>query len=79
MIPESLRHTGGMDQADLRARLVETEERIERIGIRFTAGYGTDSDRANWLAWLRHLEARRSQLLAELAALAALKDVRPSD
>ena len=57
-----------MDEAALRARLIEVEERIDRIGIRFTAGYGSDSDRDGWLNWLRELEAKRAELLAQLAA-----------
>jgi hypothetical protein len=58
-----------MDETDdeLRLRLAEVEERIERAGIRFTAGYGSDADREGWLAWLRELEAKRAALRAELA------------
>ncbi len=56
------------DELDLRRRLAEVEERIDRIGKRFTAGYGSDADRDGWLAWLRELEARRAAILAALAA-----------
>jgi hypothetical protein len=55
------------DETDLRQRLVEVDERIDRIGKRFTAGYGSDADRDGWLVWLRELEAKRAALLAELA------------
>ncbi len=53
---------------DLRQRLAEVEERIDRIGKRFTAGYGSDADRDTWLAWLRELEARRGAIVEALAA-----------
>jgi hypothetical protein len=52
--------------AGLRARLVETEERLDRIGRRMTAGYGSDSDREGWLLWLRQLTAERDRLRREL-------------
>lgn len=52
---------------DLRQRLAEVEERIERAGIRFTAGYGSDADRESWLAWLQQLEVKRAELRAALA------------
>ena len=54
-------------EAALRQRLAEVDERIDRIGKRFTAGYGSDADRAGWLIWLRELEARRETILAALA------------
>lgn len=53
-------------EAELRQRLAEVDERIDRIGKRFTAGYGSDADRDGWLGWLRELEARRAAILAEL-------------
>jgi len=56
---------------DLRQRLAEVDERIDRIGKRFAAGYGSDADRAGWLAWLRDLETRRAELLATLAEIDA--------
>lgn len=56
----------GQDEAALRQRLAEVEERIDRIGRRFAAGYGSDADRDGWLAWLRELEARRVALVAAL-------------
>lgn len=52
----------------LRARLVEVEERLDRIGKRMTAGYGSDSDRDGWLLWLRQLTAQREDLRARLVA-----------
>ena len=55
------------DEAELRQRLIEVDERIDRIGKRLTAGYGSDSDREGWLAWLRDLEGRRTALRAALA------------
>ncbi len=51
---------------ELRQRLAEVDERIDRIGKRFTAGYGSDADRDGWLAWLRELEAKRAALVAQL-------------
>jgi hypothetical protein len=62
------------DADDLRHRLAEVDERIDRIGKRFTAGYGSDADRDGWLAWLRELEAKRAAILAALAALGAAED-----
>jgi hypothetical protein len=53
--------------SDLRQRLAEVDERIDRIGKRFTAGYGSDADRDGWLAWLRELEAKRAAILAAMA------------
>ncbi len=53
---------------DLRQRLAEVEERIDRVGKRFTAGYGSDADRDAWLAWLRELEARRDEIASSLSA-----------
>ena len=58
------------DEAALRQRLAEVDERIDRIGKRFTAGYGSDADRAGWLTWLRELEAKREAILAALAEAA---------
>lgn len=55
------------DRDELRQRLAEVDERIDRIGKRFTAGYGSDADRDGWLTWLRELEAKRAQLQAALA------------
>jgi hypothetical protein len=55
------------DEADDRRRLAEVEERIDRIGKRLTAGYGSDSDRDGWLLWLRQLEAQRTALRERLA------------
>ena len=58
-----------MDQdarAALVARLVEVEERLDRVGKRLTAGYGSDSDREGWLLWLRRLTEQRDQLRAQL-------------
>jgi hypothetical protein len=54
------------DLDDLRQRLTEVDERIDRVGKRFTAGYGSDADRDGWLAWLRELEAKRAAILAAL-------------
>jgi hypothetical protein len=54
------------DTTDPRRRIVEVEERIDRIGKRLTAGYGSDSDREGWLLWLRQLEAQREALRARL-------------
>jgi hypothetical protein len=66
------------DETDLRRRLVEVEERIDRIGKRFTAGYGSDADRAAWLDWLRELETKRAAILATLATAAdPAPDVKP--
>ena len=59
------------DANDLRQRLAEVDERIDRIGKRFTAGYGSDADRDGWLAWLRELEAKRAAIRAALAELEA--------
>ena len=53
-------------RAELRARVTEVEERLDRVGKRMTAGYGSDSDREGWLLWLRQLTAQRDRLLAEL-------------
>jgi hypothetical protein len=55
-----------VEQAELQQRLVETEERILRIGVRLAAGYGSDSDRDGWLLWLRQLEAQRADLRERL-------------
>lgn len=46
---------------ELRRRLLEVEERIDRIRKRFVAGYGSDDDRAGWLRWLDELELRRGE------------------
>lgn len=59
------------DPDTLRQRLAEVEERIDRIGKRFTAGYGSDADRDGWLAWLRELEAKRAAITVALAAVDA--------
>jgi len=59
------------DEAALRQRLAEVEERIDRIGRRFAAGYGGDADRDSSLAWLRDLEARRTALVASLEGRSA--------
>ena len=59
------------DANDLRQRLAEVDERIDRIGKRFTAGYGSDADRDGWLAWLRELEAKRAAIRRALAELEA--------
>ncbi len=66
-----MRQTPSVDprETDLRQRLAEVDERIDRIGKRFTAGYGSDADRDGWLAWLRELQARRTALRTELAEL----------
>lgn len=61
-----------MDDADqereqLRRRLVEVDERIDRAGKRLTAGYGSDADRDGWLAWLRQLTEQREAILSALA------------
>ena len=57
-----------MDEvSDTQRRLAEVEERIDRIGKRLAAGYGSDSDREGWLLWLRQLEAQRADLRARLA------------
>jgi hypothetical protein len=61
------------DANDLRQRLAEVDERIDRVGKRFTAGYGSDADRDGWLAWLRELEAKRAEILTALAELEAAK------
>lgn len=53
----------------LRQRLAEVDERIDRVGKRFTAGYGSEADRDGWLSWLRELEARRAAILSELETL----------
>lgn len=53
-------------EAELRQRLAEIDERIDRVGKRFTAGYGSEADRDGWLVWLRELEAKRAGILAEL-------------
>jgi len=59
------------DEADGRRRLAEVEERIDRIGKRLAAGYGSDSDRDGWLLWLRQLEAQREDLRARMRASGA--------
>jgi hypothetical protein len=58
-------HPCGMDDTDvaeLRQRLTEVEERLDRVAARFTYGYGSDSDREGWLLWIRQLTARRGEL-----------------
>jgi hypothetical protein len=59
------------ETAALHRRLAEVDERIDRVGKRFTAGYGSDADREAWLAWLRELQAKRAMLLAALEPDAA--------
>lgn len=54
------------ERADLRARLAEVEERIDRAGKRLSAGYGSDSDRDGWLLWLRQLTTQRDAIRARL-------------
>jgi hypothetical protein len=56
----------GLTEDELRARLAGVEERIDRIGKRLVAGYGSDSDRDGWLLWLRQLRAQREALRATL-------------
>lgn len=71
------------DPATLRRRLAEVEERLDRIGLRLTAGYGSESDREGWLLWLRQLRSQRDALRAELgegpaAGSRASADARPA-
>jgi hypothetical protein len=47
--------------------LAEVHGRIERIGIRFTAGDDTDADGDGRLAWVRTPKAKRADLRAVLA------------
>jgi hypothetical protein len=54
------------ERAELRARLAEVEERIDRAGKRLSAVYGSDSDRDGWLLWLRQLTAQRDTIRARL-------------
>ena len=58
-------------------RRAEVEERLDRIGKRLTAGYGSDSDRDGWLLWIRQLEAQRDVLRARLGS--PPPSVRPPD
>jgi len=55
-----------VDRAELEQRLVEVEERIDRIGKRLAAGYASDSDRDAWLLWLRQPAAQLEDLLEAL-------------
>jgi hypothetical protein len=57
---------GRASATELRTRLAEVEERLDRIAARFTFGYGSESDRDGWLLWMRQLEARRDELRAAL-------------
>ncbi|HET7727750.1 MAG TPA: hypothetical protein VFK54_10550 [Candidatus Limnocylindrales bacterium] len=57
------------DESDLRSRLAIVQERLDRYTLRFTAGYGSDGDRAHWLGWLRQLRAQRDELERTLAAV----------
>lgn len=54
------------DPEALRQRLAEVDERVDRIGKRLTAGYGSDADRDGWLTWLRDLRAKRSAIVEAL-------------
>jgi len=47
---------------ELARRLALVEERIDRVTLRMTAGYGSESDREGWLSWLRQLRAQRDHL-----------------
>lgn len=69
MIPDGLDWFAMDDDErdELVRRLVEVEERLDRIGKRMTAGYGSESDRDGWLLWLRQLTAQREDLRARLA------------
>ena len=51
---------------EVRRRLAVVEERIDRIGKRLVAGYGSDADRDGWLLWLRQLTAQRAALRGAL-------------
>lgn len=57
------------DESALRTRLALVQERLDRYTLRFTAGYGTDGDRAHWLGWLRQLRAQRDALERALATV----------
>ena len=54
------------ERGDLRQRLTEVEERLDRIAARFTFGYGSESDRDGWLLWIRELTAQRDALRGRL-------------
>lgn len=72
----------GADTTDLRNRLALVEERLDRYTLRLTAGYGSDSDRAHWLRWLRQLHAQRDELERALATVERRPDparAAPSD
>lgn len=56
-----------IEHAQLQQRLIEVEERLDRIGLRLAAGYGSDSDRDGWLLWIRQLEAQRDVIRRRLA------------
>jgi hypothetical protein len=56
------------ERAELEQRLVEVRERLDRIGLRLAAGYGSESDREGWLLWIRQLETQRERLDAALAS-----------
>jgi hypothetical protein len=63
-----------VERAELEQRLIEVEERLDRIGKRLVAGYGSDTDRDGWLLWMRQLETQRDVLRARLGAT----DPRPT-
>ncbi len=66
----------GMDERErdeLRRRLAEVDDRIERAGGRLAFGYGSEGDRDGWALWLRQLTAQRADLQA------ALGEEPPSD
>lgn len=54
------------DRDELRRRLAEVEERIERAGGRLAFGYGTEGDRDGWALWLRQLSVQRDELRVAL-------------
>jgi hypothetical protein len=55
------------ERGELRQRLIEVEERLDRVAARFTFGYGSESDRDGWLLWIRELTAQRDALRRRLA------------
>jgi hypothetical protein len=63
----------GMDDRErdeLRQRLAEVEERIERAGGRLAFGYGTEGDRDGWALWLTQLVTQRDELRTALGEVA---------
>jgi hypothetical protein len=54
------------ERTELEQRLVEVQERLDRIGLRLATGYGSDSDRDGWLLWLQQLRAQRVTLRTRL-------------